>query len=358
MMVALMSLLLVMSFALASRGAEGPTTQTVEQAEPKHDVMTRVYDVRDLLVQIPDYPYKGELGVPVDKSVVVVGDTAPSTQPHRTSKEELADNLISLIKDTVSPDSWRDNGGTEGAIRELGGQLIVTQTLENQKFLESLLSQLRETNGRMVRVQARWLLLTPGEAKGLLVPQSPDPGIALVDQAALDKLPDTAVGYRGEVTCFNAQAVSIVSGRTHSAITDQQPVVAQNAAAMSPTVKQVQAGVMLEVLPTLQAGRESAVVDVKTRLAEWTDPGRIEVPISLNTTQPGDRAVAGAALSSGIDRLNMVSQDLKTAVRMPLGKPVLVGGLTLDPHPSEPAGQQLYLILRIDATREDSGSKK
>ena len=362
MMVALMSLLSVISFSPATRGAEGPATQAIfaEAPEQKHDVITRVYDVRDLLVQIPDYPYKGDLGVPVDKSVVVVADTPPSTQPHRTptSKEELADNLIDLIKETVATETWRDNGGTEGAIRELGGQLIVTQTLENQKYLESLLSQLRETNGRMVRVQARWLLLAPAEAKGLLVAQSPDPGIALVDQAALDKLPDTVVGYRGEVTCFNAQAVSLVSGRTHSAITDQQPVVAQNAAAMSPTVKQVQAGVMLEVLPTLQAGRESAVVDVKTRLAEWNDPGRIEVPISLSTTQPGDRAVAGVALSSGIDRLNMVSQDLKTAVRMPLGKPVLVGGLTLDPTPAIAGGQQLYLVLRIDATREDSGSKK
>jgi type II secretory pathway component GspD/PulD (secretin) len=122
---------------------------------------------------------------------------------------------------------------------------------------------------------------------------------------------------------------------------------------MSPTVKQVQSGVMLEVLPTLQAGRDSAVVDVKTRLAEWNDPGHVELSSSMSTTQPGNRAVAGAG-SSGIDRLNMVTQDLKTAVRMPLGKPVLVGGLTLDPHPAEPAGQQLYLILRLDATHEFS----
>ncbi len=338
----------VMAFAGIARGAE--------EAEKKQDVITRVYDVRDLLVQIPDYPYKGDLGVPVDKSVVVVADAAPTTQPHRTptSKEELADNLIDLIRETVATDTWRDNGGSEGAIRELGGQLIVTQTLENQKLLESLLSQLRETTGRMVRVQARWLLLAPGEAKGLLVAQSPDPGVALVDQAVMDKLPDTTIGYRGEVTCFNAQAVSISSGRTHSAVTSQDAVVAQNAVAMTPTVRQVQAGVMLEVLPTLQAGRESVVVDLKTRVADWNDPGRIDASTGA-TSQPSNNATS-TGLS--IDRLNMVSQDLKTSVRIPLGKPVLVGGLTLDPTPANPSGHQLYLILRIDATRDDSGSRK
>jgi hypothetical protein len=360
-MVALMSLS-IMSFSFASRGAEGPATEAVfaEKPEKKEQLMTRVYDVRDLLVQIPDYPYKGELGVPIDKSVVVVADSPPSTQPHRTptSKEELADNLIDLIKETIATDTWRDNGGSLGAIRELGGQLIVTQTLENQKLLESLLSQLREANGRMVRVQARWLLLAPGEARGLLVAQSPDPGIALVDQAALDKLPDSMVTYRGEVTCFNAQAVSIASGRTHSAITDQQPVVAQNAVAMSPTVRQVQAGIMLEVLPTLQAGKDGVVVDLKTRLAQWNDPTPLALPSSVATTRPADLNVAGATNPAAIDRLNMVSQDLKTAIRMPLGKPVLVGGLTLDPTPAIAGGQQLYLVLRIDATREDSGGKK
>jgi hypothetical protein len=319
-----------------------------------------VYDVRDLLVRIPDYPYKGEFGVPADRSMVVVADHpgAASSEPKKSppTQQDLAASLMDLIKEAIAPETWRDSGGKLGAVRELNGQLIVTQTLANHKLVENLLSQLRQTRGRMVRVQARWLLLTPGQAQGLLAPPGEDPGIALVDEAALDKLPESVVSYRGELTCFNGQTVSIASGRTHSAVTDQQPVVAQNAVAMGPTVRQVQTGVMLEVLPTLQAGREGVVADVKTRLAEWNDPGRIEVPQSISTTQPGDRAIVGAEPSSAIDRLNMVSQDLKTAVRMPLGKPVLVGGLTLDPTPAAANGPQLYLVLRIDATGEEGAA--
>ena len=32
-----------------------------------------------------------------------------------------------LIQDTVASDTWKDNGGSVGSVRELSGQLIVTQ---------------------------------------------------------------------------------------------------------------------------------------------------------------------------------------------------------------------------------------
>lgn len=333
-------------------------------AAPPDQNSTRVYDIRDLLVQIPDYPYQGELGVPVERPMLVVNGESmgmPSTAPKKSTpptREQLAEEIVDLIREAVAPDSWRENGGSLGAIRVVSGQLIITQSETNQRLIQSILSQLRETTGRMVRVQARWLLLSPNEAKGLLAPATNDPGVQLVEPAALERLAESSMGYRGEVTCFNAQVVSLASGRSHSAITGQEPVVAQNAVAMRPTVRQVQSGVMLEVLPTLQVGQKAAVVDIKSRLAEWNEPNRIEVALSTSTTQPGDRAVAGQASQAGIDRLNMVTQDLRTAIRMPLGKPVLVGGLTLDPTASSPSGPQLYLVLQIDATPEDAVSAK
>src|SRR5207247_5454255 len=139
-------------------------------------------------------------------------------------------------------------------------------------------------------------------------------------------------------------------------ITDQQPVVAQNAVAMGPTVRQVQAGVMLEALPTLEQGRDGVIVDIKTRVAEWNEPGRVELPLATSTTQPGNRAIAAMQSSAVIDRLNMVTQELKTVARLPLGKPALLGGMTLDPTISEPQNPQLYLILRIDAGRLKSSN--
>src|SRR6185369_4819613 len=58
---------------------------------------------------------------------------------------------------TVSTETWKDNGGTVGSLRELSGQLIVTQTPENQRNLVKLLEQLRETRAIQVTVEARFL---------------------------------------------------------------------------------------------------------------------------------------------------------------------------------------------------------
>ena len=57
------------------------------------------------------------------------------------TRQELVDQIIKLITDTVAPDSWRDAGGSVGSIKELSGQLIVTQTPENQRQLTNLLEQ-------------------------------------------------------------------------------------------------------------------------------------------------------------------------------------------------------------------------
>lgn len=80
----------------------------------------RVFDVRDLLV------------LPTDAS---------------KTRDQLATDLMDTIKSTVASDSWRDTGGTIGSIRELNGQLIVSQSSENQIGLYKLLQAIRATRG-------------------------------------------------------------------------------------------------------------------------------------------------------------------------------------------------------------------
>jgi hypothetical protein len=61
----------------------------------------------------------------------------------------------------IATDSWRDKGGRSGSIRELSGQLIITQTPENHRQILRLLEQLRETRAIQVTIQAR--LIEPTE---------------------------------------------------------------------------------------------------------------------------------------------------------------------------------------------------
>ncbi|MDB5358097.1 MAG: hypothetical protein JWN24_4550 [Phycisphaerales bacterium] len=79
------------------------------------NTLTRVYDVRDLLAAAP-------AGAKRDVQVAAV---------------------VKLIMDEVASDTWRDRGGKVGAIRELQGQLIVTQTPDNHTRIVSLLDHIR-----------------------------------------------------------------------------------------------------------------------------------------------------------------------------------------------------------------------
>ena len=150
--------------------------------------LTRVYDIRDLIINIPDFTNApifdltslsnqnsssggggvGGVGGGVGgggggggQSGGLFGQSGQNQQQNQQNtgptRQELVDSIIKLITDTISPDSWRDSGGSVGAIKELQGQLIVTQTPENQKALVNLLEQLREQRAIQVTVETRFL---------------------------------------------------------------------------------------------------------------------------------------------------------------------------------------------------------
>lgn len=152
--------------------------------------LTRVYDIRDLIINIPDFTNApifdltslsnsssqggaGGVGGGVGGGIGggggggggssggLFGNSNQNNQQNQQqtgpTRQELVDSIIKLITDTIAPDSWRDAGGSVGAIKELQGQLIVTQTPENQKALVNLLEQLREQRAIQVTVETRFL---------------------------------------------------------------------------------------------------------------------------------------------------------------------------------------------------------
>lgn len=85
--------------------------------------VTRVYDVRDLLTP-------GAMNY------------LPAELLWQMRNVQVT-NLSDTLKAVVAPDSWRDNGGTIGSIREFNGLLIINQTKDNHLEIEELLSQIR-----------------------------------------------------------------------------------------------------------------------------------------------------------------------------------------------------------------------
>ncbi len=310
--------------------AAPPTAAVTPPTEGSPDQLTRVYDIRDLITTHPDFPYASVMGLQNTMQVEITGpqsavpagfgggggaqapsDQAPS-EPY--TKEGKAAELIKLVTDTVAPTSWRAAGST-GDIRFLSGMLVVTQAPDIQDKIASLFQQLRQYQ-KIVRVQATWIVLTPEQFATLMeVGQANPKDHASVPQtlaptALMKLLPAEAVRYRGEISCFDGQMVSLSSGLTRSVIYDVQPVVAQGAVALTPTMQQINCGAMLEITPTVQADGSSVVVNLRSEVAEWQDAPKME--LSTATTQPSGSIVAGPA---AMDRVHTLGSRLQSALR-------------------------------------------
>ncbi|MCC6424751.1 MAG: hypothetical protein IT447_14850 [Phycisphaerales bacterium] len=149
---------------------EGVITISTEEDLSKN-VITRVYDIRDLIINVPDFDEAPNFnlsnatqggsrsgGGGGGGGQSLLGNSGNDREEEEGPKrQDLVDAITKLITDTVAPDSWRDVGGSVGSMRELSGQLIVTQTPENQRLLSNLVEQLRETRAIQVSIEARFL---------------------------------------------------------------------------------------------------------------------------------------------------------------------------------------------------------
>jgi Flp pilus assembly secretin CpaC len=143
------------------------------------DTVTRVYDIRDLIVRVPmfegpevDLQGTGNMGGNntgggtsggLFGNVSGNNDTGNDGEENEISRQELIDNILELIQAVVGPGTWSQTGepGT-GSIRELSGQIVVSQTPENHEELVRLLGQLREARELLINVEARFIQVSTG----------------------------------------------------------------------------------------------------------------------------------------------------------------------------------------------------
>lgn len=142
------------------------TQQTLDR-----ETYTAVYDINDLLMEIPQFDdapltdlATASHTVPSSAQVAdrpwVYGDDdddEPEYDPHRS--ERLL-KIIDLIQETVAPDSWIDRGGSVGTIKEINGQLVITQNSAAQQEIGNLLGKLREQRAIQIAVEARFVTVS------------------------------------------------------------------------------------------------------------------------------------------------------------------------------------------------------
>ena len=129
----------------------------------RKNTFIELYDIRDLLFQIPDYQDVPQLNL---NSVLRQGQggggsgifqQAQNSQGEGLTPAELLAQITDIIQTNVDFDGWQDNGGNTGRIQELNGNLIVTNTARNHKEISILLRKLREIRAIQIAVESRFL---------------------------------------------------------------------------------------------------------------------------------------------------------------------------------------------------------
>jgi len=80
----------------------------------------------------------------------------------QTLRDEAAErmtNLVSLIQESVDPESWYDVGGVSTITPYENKKLIVLQTPENHREIVQLLKDMRKSLGHQVAIEARFLVV-------------------------------------------------------------------------------------------------------------------------------------------------------------------------------------------------------
>jgi general secretion pathway protein D len=374
------------------------------------NVVVRVYDIRDLIVNIPDFTDAptfsidasqnqgggGGGGQPLGQgggggqtqvtNQLFAGSANQQGQNRNQgpTRQDLVDSITKLIEDTVSTDSWKDNGGSVGALRELEGQLIVTQTPENHRQLINLLEQLREERAIQVTVETRFLTVqrnfledvgvdlnflfnlnsswsnkfgtipvttpnssftqnpTTGVPGGLGSGSSTPTGlttsatyldnfqVSLIMRAVQASVTTTVV-TAPRVTLFNGQRAYVLVTTTRAYVSNLTPVVSTGISAFAPTISQTQSGVVLDVQATVSADRKYVTLTLRPGLDTLLDliPFTFQTGASVVSNNGGFGATVTSSPSGTIQQPETQVTQVRTTVSVPDGGTLLLGGQTL-----------------------------
>ncbi len=284
------------------------------------------------------------------------------------------DDLVRVLIGTVAYNSWEENGGGEGKVEPFGTALVIYQTPSVHRLISGLLDEIRNSSGRRktMTIDARWLMLSSDDLDALLTKDST--GLPEADRKPLAEFTRRGSSIRGLINCFSSQLVFLRSGANRNVVSGWIPVVgaietgdgaaslvavhgkpqfrfvAETSSARpgghvgyQPITGSSNLGALLEIRPTLIGSSNWAIVDLRSTLT---------APAENSSASKSNAATD--AIAPAVDRIAVDTLELATTLRMPLGKPVVVGGMTHMPSTTGAHDEgngtersQLYLVLEI-----------
>lgn len=145
---------------------DGIVTIASDETLRKHRTLV-IYNIQDLLFEIPNYRQVPQIDL---NSVLQQsqggggGGQSPFTgdqnqQQAPPDRQVRIRQIVDIIQANVDFEGWKDNGGETGALQELNGSLIITNTPKNHREIVGLLSKLREIRNMQINVETKFLLV-------------------------------------------------------------------------------------------------------------------------------------------------------------------------------------------------------
>lgn len=286
------------------------------------------------------------------------------------------DDLLEAITKTISPDSWDEVGGRQ-SISRVGTALLINADERSHEQIANLITLFRKRWGtlRTISVQAWWLWLSDAQLATLVGDVKDAPTWGVAEPKAWQQLQDQLqaadfkgpAGFRAAVTSYNGQTVHTATGGQTLLVTDINPQVVPGnekrdpLVAYQPRLTSLEEGAALQITPVANTSGKIVVMDVHSRVARIADT-RAPQADKPAAEKPGEAAVAKGAeigpqqLIAALDRPRVLTQRLSTTLRLPVGRPMLVGGMTFE---GQPTPNTLYLFVKaaVQELRDDEKDK-
>ncbi|MEM1097618.1 MAG: hypothetical protein AAGH92_02400, partial [Planctomycetota bacterium] len=381
----------VLQLANAAGGAVSPATYSIvdgvveinTQAELNRSTEARVYDIRDLLVQVPNFTDAPsfELSEALGGTATgggggssIFGDEEEDDEDADEEREELILQIQEIIQESVGRLEEWDTG--DSTIRELNGNLIIKTTATNHRDVLGVLGDLREQRATQISVEARFLLvdnnfleefgidldvryestgnftpisveqdsfnlgqrgstvLTPDRFLGTAstaLPTALDFGISFIDDLEVDLLVRaTQASNRSltltapRVTFFNGQRAYVLVATEVAFISDLEPV--PDTGSFDVTVSSVNSGVVLDVEGTVSADRRYVTMTMRPSLATLQQPIR---QLFIEGASDGGDLGDGSTFQAPIELPELEVTQVRSTVSVPDKGTLLLGGQRL-----------------------------
>jgi hypothetical protein len=356
----------------------------------------------------------GVFSVGARNAATAISSTVAGQAGNQSTIKTAQDELVNVIKTTISPDLWAG----DGKISKMGNAFIISADEETHTQIEAMLNLFRERWGtlRTISVRGWWVSLPAAELRTLLddptekATADGPPVFGLVSDAAWKRVlqlweqPAADAGkrlsYQATLTAYNGQTVSTQSGVQGLAVSGIETVMAENSDGQrrgdpgyNPSVSVVQEGLAFQVTPIANVSGRTVLLDIHSRLAlpfQEPKPAPPARPVAADAaaadTKPaaeprpggfGDRPAFGGAanidprvlnrstaadVARTIDARRLLVHRLSTTARVPADRPYLVGGMSLASNEAD--GQNLYLFVKVtvqelrnDTEKADAAAK-